>query len=56
MGIVTDRRPFRDDETRRSPLSIVLGVQRGRHAVGSRTHSRERRHDDSIWKLQGPER
>jgi hypothetical protein len=43
MGIRTDCRPFRNDETRRSALSVILGVQRGRHTVGSRTHSRERR-------------
>jgi Beta-lactamase len=39
----------------RSALSLILAVQRGRYTVGSRTHSGERRHDDSIWKLQGPE-
>lgn len=53
MGIRTDCSSFRDNETCGSALSIILGVQRSRHAVGSCTHPRERRHNDSIRKLDG---
>src|ERR1700722_14840820 len=54
-GIIPDCRSFRDDATRRSALGVILGVQRGRHIVGSGTHPRERRHNDSIPKLDGSE-
>jgi hypothetical protein len=55
MGIRTDCRAFRNDETRGSALRVIPGVQRGRHAVGSSTHPRKGRHNDSIRKLKSPE-
>src|SRR3984957_10511430 len=51
MRIKTDCRPFRNNETGGSALSVILGVHRGRHAVGSCTHPRERRYNDSIRDL-----
>jgi hypothetical protein len=53
MGISTNCRSLRDDETRRSALGVILGAHRGRHIVGSGTHPRERRHNDLIRKLDG---
>jgi hypothetical protein len=55
MGTGTECRPFRNDEARGSTLGVIPGVHRGRHGIGSRTHPCKWRHNDSIWKLDGPE-
>jgi len=53
IGIRTDCRSLRNYETRGSTLSVMAFSGVGN--VGSRTHPRERRHNDSIRKLECPE-
>jgi hypothetical protein len=45
---------FRDDEAGAGALCVVKGVQLRWHIAGSRTTTRQWRHDDTIVKLQRP--
>ena len=52
-AVSTDRGRFRDDQSGRSPLGIVFGLQRGRHVIDRPSaHAGERRHDDAIGQIQ----
>ena len=50
-ALLGNRRGFVDDQSRRRALRIILRHQRRRHAARSRAHSRERSHDDAVWRF-----
>src|SRR5215471_7278135 len=51
MRFGADRGSFRDNERCGRTLRVVFSVQRSRHMAFTGTHSRERRHHDSIRQL-----
>jgi len=52
-AVSTDRGRFRDDQSSRSTLGIVFGLQRGRHVIHRPSaHAGERCHDDAIGQIQ----
>ena len=54
LALWCDLGRFRDDKAGAGALRIVEGVQLRWHIAGSRTTTRQWRHDDTIVKLQRP--